>query len=164
MLPYDLPPWSAVYYYFTKWSDDGTDQVIQNLLRWQVREGAGRAQDPTAVLTDSQTVRAANNVPASATGLDPGKRPPGRKRQIATAVIGLIIAVVVMAASAHDNAIGTALPDRVVVHNPSVTKAWWTPGSKTRSPSTSEVRCRGRSGPPRPGDEGLDPRAEAVGR
>jgi transposase len=73
LLPHDLPPWSAVYYYFAKWRDDGTDQVIHDLLRWQVRERAGRAEDPTAVVMDSQTVRAANNVPAATTGLDVGK-------------------------------------------------------------------------------------------
>lgn len=130
LLPHDLPPWSAVYYYFAKWRDDGTDQVIHDLLRWQVREKAGRAEDPTAVVMDSQTVRAANNVPAATTGLDVGKKSPGRKRGIATDVIGLIIAVVVVAASVHDNAIGTALLDRVVAHNPSVTKAWVDAGFK----------------------------------
>lgn len=37
-LPHDLPPCGAVYYYFAKWRDDGTDQTIHDLLRWQVRE------------------------------------------------------------------------------------------------------------------------------
>jgi hypothetical protein len=31
-----------VKYYFYKWRDDGTDQVIHDLLRWQVRERRGR--------------------------------------------------------------------------------------------------------------------------
>ena len=35
-LPHDLPPKSAVYYYFAAWRDDGTDVKINNLLRWQV--------------------------------------------------------------------------------------------------------------------------------
>jgi transposase len=130
LLPHDLPSWSAVYYYFAKWRDDGTDQVIHDLLRWQVRERAGRAEDPTAVVLDSQTVRAANNVPAATTGLDAGKKSPGRKRGIATDVIGLIIAVVVMAASTHDNVIGTALLDKVAADNPTVTKAWVDAGFK----------------------------------
>ena len=130
LLPHDLPSWSAVYYYFAKWRDDGTDQVIHDLLRWQVREKTGRAEDPTAVVMDSQTVRAANNVPTVTTGLDVGKRSPGRKRGIATDVIGLIIAVVVVAASVHDNAIGIAPLDKVVARNPSVTKAWVDAGFK----------------------------------
>jgi transposase len=41
-VPHDLPPWSAVYYYFRLWRDDGTDQVIHDLLRCQVRKKAGR--------------------------------------------------------------------------------------------------------------------------
>lgn len=49
LLPHDLPPWSAVYYYFKLWRDDGTDQVIHDLLRCQVRQKAGRAEDPSAV-------------------------------------------------------------------------------------------------------------------
>ncbi|MFG2142141.1 transposase [Streptomyces sp. NPDC048650] len=104
-LPKDLPPDGAVYYYFAKWRDDGTAQTIHDLLRWQVREMAGRAEDPTAVVIDSQSVRASNNVPATTAGLDVGKKTPGRKRGIATDVIGLIIAVVVVAASVHGNVI-----------------------------------------------------------
>jgi transposase len=129
-LPHDLPPYGAVYYYFAKWRDDGTDQTIHDLLRWQVREKAGRAEDPTAVVLDSQTVRASLNAPAATTGLDAGKRSPGRKRGIATDVLGLLISVVVVAASVHDNAIGIALLDKVAVHNPSVTKAWVDAGFK----------------------------------
>ncbi|MEU9382056.1 transposase [Streptomyces sp. NPDC048279] len=30
-LPHDLPPRGAVYYYFARWRDDGTDQVIHGL-------------------------------------------------------------------------------------------------------------------------------------
>lgn len=37
-LPHDLPTWSAVFYYFTLWRQDGLDQRIQELLRCQVRE------------------------------------------------------------------------------------------------------------------------------
>ncbi|WP_370340162.1 transposase [Catenulispora sp. MAP5-51] len=39
--PPDLPPWSAVYYYFAKWRDDGTDQLIHDLQIWQVWEKTG---------------------------------------------------------------------------------------------------------------------------
>jgi len=38
LLPNDLPPKSATYYYFAAWRDDGTDQQIHELLRCQVRE------------------------------------------------------------------------------------------------------------------------------
>ncbi len=129
-LPHDLPPKSATYYYFALWRDDGTDAAIHDLLRCQAREKAGRAEDPTAVVLDTQSIRAANHVPAATTGKDAGKRVPGRKRGLAVDVLGLIIAVVVMAASATDNAIGVKLLDKVVAHTPTVTKAWVDSGFK----------------------------------
>jgi transposase len=129
-LPHDLPPKSATYYYFGLWRDDGTDQVIHDLLRCDVRERAGRTEDPTAIVLDTQSLRAANNVPAATTGKDAAKKVSGRKRGLAVDVLGLIIAVVVTAASATDNQVGTRLLDKVVEHTPTVTKAWVDAGFK----------------------------------
>ncbi|MET7465074.1 hypothetical protein [Nonomuraea sp. NPDC005501] len=42
-----------------------------------------------------------------------------------------MIAVVVTAAGVHDSAIGAVPLDRVDADNPNVTKAGWTPGSRT---------------------------------
>ncbi|MFB7781931.1 IS5 family transposase [Streptomyces vinaceus] len=112
-LPHDLPPKSATYYYFAAWRDYGTDQVIHELLRCQVRERARRLEAPTLVVLDTQSVHAAAGVPASTTGRDAAKRVPGRKRGLAVDVLGLVIAVVVLAASAHDNAAGIALLGQV---------------------------------------------------
>lgn len=130
-LPHDLPPPGAVKYYFYKWRDDGTAETIHEILRCQVRERAGRAEDPSLVVLDSQSVHAAVNVPAATTGRDAGKKVPGRKKGIAVDVLGLIIAVVVMAASAHENQVGTALLDKVAVRTPAVTKALVDQGFKT---------------------------------
>ncbi|MFF1476649.1 transposase [Streptomyces sp. NPDC058301] len=60
--------------------------------------------DPSLVVIDTQPVRVAAGVPKATTGLDANKRTPGRKRGLAVDVLGLIIGVVVLAASAHDNA------------------------------------------------------------
>jgi transposase len=129
-LPHDLPPKSATYYYFALWRDDGTDQAIHDLLRCQVRERAGRAEDPSAIVLDTQSIRAANHVPAATTGKDAGKKVPGRKRGLAVDALGLIIAVVVTAASVTDSAIGVRLLDKVVEHTPTVTRAWVDAGFK----------------------------------
>lgn len=129
-LPHDLPPKSATYYYFALWRDDGTDQAIHDLLRCQAREKAGRAEDPTAVVLDTQSIRAANHVPAATTGPDAAKKVPGRKRGLAVDALGLIIAVVVTAASATDNQVGVSLLDKVVEHTPTVTRAWVDGGFK----------------------------------
>ncbi|MFB7577240.1 IS5 family transposase [Streptomyces sp. NPDC056165] len=113
-LPHDLPPAGPVKYYFYKWRDDGTDQTIHDLLRWQVREKRGRLADPSLVVLDTQSLHAAAGVPADTTGRDANKKMPGRKRGLAVDVLGLVIAVVVLAASVHDNAVGTALLDKVI--------------------------------------------------
>lgn len=82
-LPHDLPAWSAVFYYFTLWRQDGLDQRIQELLRCQVWEKARRLEGPSLVIIDTQSVRAAAGVPKTTTGLDVNKRTPGRKRGLA---------------------------------------------------------------------------------
>jgi transposase len=131
LLPVDFPPASAVKYYFYTWRDDGLDQTIHDLLRAQVRERAGRAEDPSAVVLDTQSLHAASNVPAATTGKDANKKVPGRKRGLAVDVLGLIIAVVVMAAGTHENTLGKALLDKVALATPTVTKAWVDQGFKT---------------------------------
>ena len=130
MLPADFPPASAVKYYFYTWRNEGFDKILHDLLRAQVRERAGRAEDPSAVVLDSASLHAASNVPATTTGKDANKKVPGRKRGLAVDVIGLIIAVVIVAACTHENAIGKALLDQVAADVPTVTKAWVDQGFK----------------------------------
>ncbi|MFG2677352.1 IS5 family transposase [Streptomyces sp. NPDC048445] len=123
LLPHDFPPPGAVKYYFYLWRDEGIDQTVHDLLRWQVREMARRRADPSLVVLDTQSVHAAAGVPAESTGCDPAKKVPGRKRGLAVDVLGLVIAVVVVAASAHENAVGIALLDRVAADTDTVERA-----------------------------------------
>ncbi|NUK71058.1 IS5 family transposase [Streptomyces lunaelactis] len=122
-LPHDLPPRGAVYYYFAKWRDDGTDQTIHDLLHWQGRGEKRRLADPSLVVLDTQSFHAAAGVPAGTTGRDAAKKVPGRKRGLAVDVLGLVIAVVVAAASVHDNVVGNLLLDRVTAQSDTVKKA-----------------------------------------
>jgi transposase len=130
-LPHDLPPRSATYYYFARWRDDGTDQAVHDLLRWHAREKKGRRADPSLVVLDTQSVHAAASVPAGTTGRDPAKKVPGRKRCLAVDVLGLAVAVVVLAASAHENTAGTALLDQVASSTPTVSTALADQGFKS---------------------------------
>jgi transposase len=57
-LPHDFPPWQTVYWYFAKWSDDGTLVQIHDALRRRTREQLGRDPDPSALIIDSQSVKA----------------------------------------------------------------------------------------------------------
>lgn len=131
LLPHDLPPTGAVRYYFDVWKRDGLDARINDVLRMMVREKAGRTADPSLVVLDSQSVRAAAGVPKSTTGLDAAKKTPGRRRGLAVDAIGLIIAVVVVAASVHDNAIGKTLLNKVTATTGTVRTALVDQGFKS---------------------------------
>jgi transposase len=131
LLPHDLPPTGAVRYYFDVWKRDGLDARINDVLRMMVREKAGRTADPSLVVLDSQSVRAAAGVPKSTTGLDAAKKTPGRRRGPAVDAIGLIIAVVVVAASVHDNAIGKTLLNKVTATTGTVRTALVDQGFKS---------------------------------
>ena len=78
---------------------------------------------------DTQSIRAPNHVPAATTGKDAGKR-GGQDAGLAVDALGLIIAVVVTAASVTDNAIGTKLLDIVAAHTPTATVTWADAGFK----------------------------------
>ena len=56
-LPHDLPPRSTVHYYFEKWTADGTLEEVGRRLRERIRRQAGRAEQPTAGILDSQTAK-----------------------------------------------------------------------------------------------------------
>lgn len=123
LLPHDFPPTSAVQCYFRTWRDDGTGKTIHDLLRCSLRESKRRFEDPSLVVLDTQSLHAAAGVPSATTGRDANKKVPGRKRCLAVDVLGLVIAVVVMTASAHDNRAGIALLDKIAADTDSVKKA-----------------------------------------
>ncbi len=75
MLPRDLPDWRSVYYYFCKWTRDGTIERLHDRLRDEDRARAGRDPTPTAAVIDSQS---AKSTPVAAeTGYDAGKKSEG---------------------------------------------------------------------------------------
>jgi transposase len=100
-LPEGFPPWQTVYGYFAAWRDDGTLAHLHDALRELVRAAAGRDSEPTAAVIDSQSVRAADTVPRTSRGWDNAKKVNGRKRHIAVDTSGLLLAVVITAASSR---------------------------------------------------------------
>jgi len=101
-LPREFPPAMTVYDVFRRWVKTGAWQRMHDTLRDQARLHAGRKPTPTAAVIDSQSVRAADTVPATTRGWDNGKKVGGRKRHIAVDCLGLLLAVVVTAASVQD--------------------------------------------------------------
>jgi putative transposase len=114
MLPREFPDWRLVYYYFRRWSDDGTLTTINTQLRRQLRAVLGRNPEPSAAILDSQSVRTTET--GGAAGYDAGKQVNGRKRHILVDTIGLLLLVVVHAANIQDRdgarLLGTTARDR----------------------------------------------------
>ena len=103
MLPRDLPPWQTVYGYFRAWRKDGTLDRVHDALRERVRvQEEGREAQPSAGIVDSQSVKGADTVSQDTRGYDAGKTINGRKRHIVVDTIGLLLVVVVTAASVQD--------------------------------------------------------------
>jgi transposase len=102
MLPADFPPWQTVYWWYARWSADDTWRWVHDRLRDRLRVSTGRFPQPTAAVIDSQSVRAAETVGRASRGFDGAKKVNGRKRHIAVDTSGLLLAVIVTAASITD--------------------------------------------------------------
>jgi transposase len=123
-LPHDLPPWQTVYWYFKTWTTDGIFTDLNYSLNGLVRTKTGRKAEPSASIMDTQSVKTSTNVPTASQGIDAGKLIVGRKRGIITDTLGLLLAVIVTAASVSDNTIGLNLLDRATETYPTLTKTW----------------------------------------
>lgn len=56
-LPADFPAWQTVYGYFRLWVRLGVWEAVNQALVGQVRQAAGRAEEPSLGIIDSQSVR-----------------------------------------------------------------------------------------------------------
>jgi transposase len=131
-LPHDFPPKGTVYYYYAAWRDEGILARLNYDLTALARVKEGRAAEPTAVIIDTQSVKTSVNPPAGTQGTDAAKKIVGRKRSIATDALGLLLAVIVVAASVSENKAGIAVLDQVKASHPAVAKAWVDTGFKAQ--------------------------------
>ena len=104
-LPIDFPPRSTVWRYFDQWRRDGTLDRIHDLLRRKVRTAEKPYHPRTTASVDSQSVDTTSG--GEQRGRDNYKNVDGRKRHIVVDSMGLLLAVLVTAASVDD---GVAAP------------------------------------------------------
>ena len=71
-LPSDYPPWQSVHRYFTKLTNEGVFEKINDFLRERVREKEGRKKTPSLVCIDSQSVKGDVNLEEK--GIDENKK------------------------------------------------------------------------------------------
>lgn len=110
-LPEKYPNCKTVHRYHVRWSRDGTWERICDRLRALVREREGRDPEPSAGIVDARSVQGASTVTSPTRGYDAGKKVSGRKTFGIVDTLGLLVAVVVVAANISDNAGGCACID-----------------------------------------------------
>lgn len=102
MLPSDFLRWELVYYYYQKWSRDGTLEELHEVLRNKLRRKRGRKESPSVGIIDSQSIKT-SKVGGECRGIDGGKKIKGRKRHIITDTQGLLLGIEIHAANQHDS-------------------------------------------------------------
>lgn len=98
-LPKEYPPWKTVYDYFVNWKRQGVWRKIHESLAKKTRISAGKAETPSTLIIDSQSVRAAQG---ESRGWDGFKKVRGRKRHIAVDTLGIFWGLKVHAAPIKD--------------------------------------------------------------
>jgi len=123
-LPADFPPASTVYWWADKWQADGSAERMHDDLRDRIRLAAGRKAAPTAAIIDSQSVKGSEMIARGRRGYDAGKKINGTKRHLAADVLGLLLTVLVTAASVQDRDAARPLLWNLRKAFPSIKLAW----------------------------------------
>ena len=102
LLPLDYPPWQTVYWYFRRWTMDGTIEIAHQEIRKAVRREQGKKEAASMGIIDSCSVRM-NATSGMQRGIDGNKKIKGLKRHMIVDSLGLVIDVVVHAANIYDS-------------------------------------------------------------
>lgn len=162
-LPHHFPPFKTVYDYFAKWEADGTTEQVHDLLRERTRRANARSGAPFAAVVDAQSVNTSSNVTEASQGIDAGKKIKGRECHLITDTLGLVLTVLVTAASVDDSVGGKQALTELAAAHPSVTKVWADGGYQTsviQHGNKPRDRCGGGAAT---AGEGLPATAQTVG-
>ena len=129
-LPDSYAHWNTVHRYHLKWSRNGTWEKIVDRLRRVERMSEGREPDPSGSVIDARSARGASTVGAASRGFDAAKKKSGRKTFGVVDTMGLLVAVVVVAANTSDNAGGIVTVDRALGKSERLKKLWHDSGFK----------------------------------
>jgi len=100
-MPNDLPPWEVVYQQSQRWLASGVFEAMTQDLRRILRVLEGRAEEPSAAVFDSRTLR---STPESGRrgGYDGAKRKKGSKVHMAVDTLGYLLSLHVTPADQQD--------------------------------------------------------------
>jgi putative transposase len=100
MIPQEFGNWSTIYGSFKRWRRAGVwARVMETWRQWE-RRGVGRQPEPSAGSIDAQSIKTATQ--NADIGFDGNTKIKGRKRHLLVDTLGVIIGVVVTAASTDD--------------------------------------------------------------
>ncbi len=102
MIPKNFAPWESVYYYFSKWKNEGIIEELLDNIRSKVRIMSGREDSLSLGIIDSRSVKTSHHVDSDRE-LDGNKKVKGRKQHIIVDTQGNLMSVAVHEANVHDS-------------------------------------------------------------
>ena len=111
-------------------------------LRERIRAAAGLYGWPSAAIIDSQSVKGSEMIARTRRGYDAGKKINGTKRHVAVDALGLLLAVLITAASVQDRDAAKPLLWNLRKAFPSIKLAWADGGYAGKLVTWAKTRLR----------------------
>ena len=131
-----------VYWWMDKWQAGGSAERMHDDLRERIRLAAGRKTAPTAAIIDSQSVKGSEMIARTRRGYDAGKKINGTKRHVAVDALGLLLAVLITAASVQDRDAAKPLLWNLRRAFPSIKLVWADGGYAGKLVTWAKTRLR----------------------